>query len=85
MPVGGAWPGAEGSLAQPHITSCLLSLLPPPQPFAGHSFIPVLLLLPNSSIEGEAQTLSLSLLSAVLQKALVIMVAMLNQLKKGNI
>lgn len=25
MPVRAAWPGAEGSFAQPHITSCLLS------------------------------------------------------------
>lgn len=25
MPVGGAWPGAEESFAQPRITSCLLS------------------------------------------------------------
>lgn len=84
MPVRAAWPGAEGSLAQPHITSCLLSLLPPPQPFTGHSFIPLLLLLPNDSIEGGPQTLSLSLLSAVLQKVLVIVVAMLNQWEKGK-
>jgi len=84
MPVRGAWPGAEGSLAQPHVTLGSLSLLPPPQPFAGHCFIPLLLLLPKGSIEGEPQTLSLSLLSAVLQEVLAIMVAMSNQWEKGK-